>query len=145
MRKNWISTVVLVGVSMVAGSFLSQMWEPVIGQPGIGQSGGFSVETPTQVPKQVVVQQQTELPKCFVDFRQLPFPGGAPSQILVITVVDTEAKKLAMYHGDMSNGAVTLLSTRYILPDLMMDEYNARTPLPSEINLEIQRMRGINK
>ena len=128
MRKNWISTVILVGVSMVAGLFLSQMWEPVLGQPG-----GFSAEAPPQV----VVQPQPELPKCYVDCRPLPLPGGAPSQILVITVVDTEAKKIVVYHQDMSKGAVTWLSTRNIQPDLMIDQFNARSPLPSEIQQEI--------
>ena len=131
MRKNWIGTVVLVGVSMVVGLFLSQMWEPVLGQPG-----GFSVEAPLQV----VVQQQAELSKCYVDCRPLPFPGGAPSQILVITVVDTEAKKIAVYHQDMTKGAVTWLSTRNIQPDLMIDQYNARSPLPDEVNQEILRL-----
>ena len=136
MKKNWIGTVVLVGVSMVAGLFLSQMWEPVLGQPG-----GFSVE----VPPQVVVQQQPELLKCYVDYRLLLLPGGIPSQILVITVVDTEAKKIAVYHQDMSNGAVTWLSTRNIQPDLMVDQFNARSPLPNEVQQEILRLRGTNK
>ena len=136
MRKNWISTVVLVGVSMIAGLFLAQMWEPVLGQPG-----GFGFESPPQV----VVQPQPEFPKCFVDCRPLPLPGGVPSQILVITVVDTEAKKIAVYHQDMTKGAVTWLSTRNIQPDLMFDQYNSRPPFPSEVNLEIQRLRGTHQ
>jgi len=131
MRKNWIGTVVLVGVSMVAGLFLSQMWEPVH-----GQSGSFSAA----MPPQVVVQQQPELLKCYVDCRPLPLPGGASSQILVITVVDTEAKKIAVYHQDMTNGAVAWLSTRNIQPDLMIDQHNARSPLPSEVEQEILRL-----
>jgi hypothetical protein len=134
-RKNWICTVVLVGVSVTAGLFLSQMWESALGQPG-----GFAVATPPQV----VIQHQPELLKCYVDCRPLPMPGGAPSQILVITVVDTEAKKIAVYHQDMTNGAVTWLSTRNIQPDLMIDQFNARSPWPSDVKQEVLRLGETN-
>ena len=136
MKKNWIGTVVLVGVSMAAGLFLSQMWEPVLGQPG-----GFSVAAPPQV----VLQQQAELPKWCVDFTALPFPGGGPSPVLVITVVDTETKKIAVYHMELATGNLWLLSVRNIQPDLMLDEHNAKTPLPSELTQEILRLGGTNK
>jgi hypothetical protein len=131
MRRNWIGTVILVGMSMVAGLFLSQVWEPVL-----GQSGGFSVETPPQV----VVQQQAELPKCCVDFTDLPSPRGGPSPIRVITVVDTEAKKIAVYHMELSTGGLRWLSTRDIRPDLTIHQFNALSPLPSELNQEILRL-----
>ena len=136
MRKNWICTVVLVGVSTVAGLLLSQMREQVLGQPG-----GFAAE----VPQQVVVQQQAELPKCCVDFTALPLPGGGISNIRVITVVDTEAKRIVVYHLDLSTGGLHWLSTRDIQPDITIEEYNALPPLPSEIKQEILRLRGTNK
>ena len=131
MRKNWICTVVLVGVSTVAGLLLSQMREQVLGQPG-----GFAAE----VPQQVVVQQQAELPKCCVDFTALPLPGGGFSHVRVITVVDTEAKKIAVYHLDTTTGGLQWLSTRDIQHDLMVNQFNAQSPLPSEITREIQRL-----
>jgi len=136
MRTNGIGTVVLVGVSMAAGLILSHVWEPVLGQPG-----GFSVEAPPQV----VVRQQAELPKWCVDFTALPSPGGGPSPVRVITVVDTETKKIAVYHMDMSTGGLHWLSTRNIQPDLAIDQFNARSPLPSELNQEILRLGGANR
>jgi hypothetical protein len=135
MKKNWIGTVILVGVSVAAGSLLSQMREQVL-----GQSGGFSAPVP-----QVVVQQHAELLKCYVDVAPLPSPGGGISQIRVFTVVDTEAKKIAVYHLDTSTGRLQLLSTRDIQPDLMIEQFNAQSPLPSEIKQEMLRLRGTNR
>jgi len=136
MRKNWnwIGTVVLVGVSMVAGAILSQMW----GQPVHGQPAGFFVESPAVAP-QVVVQQPAELPKLIVDFVSLS------PQIRAVTVVDTEAKKIAIFHQNLTDGGLGLLSVRNIQPDLMLDEYNARSPLPSELMLEMQRLGTIRQ
>ena len=136
MRKNgnWMGTVVLVGVSMVAGAVLSQMW----GQPVHGQPAGFFVDSPP-VPPQVVVQQPAELPKWYVDFTPLS------PQIRAITVVDTEAKKIAFYHLDVTDGGLRWLSTRNIQPDLMVDQHNPRSPLPSDVMLEIQRLGQIRQ
>ena len=119
MRKNWIGTIALVGVSVIAGSFFSQIWEQVQGQPV-----GFAVE---QVQPQVVVQQPPELPKWCVNFAMLQ-PG-----LQVITIVDTETKRIAVYHLDMGSGGVSFKSIRGIQHDLMVEEYNALTPLPTEI------------
>ena len=136
MRKNWIGTVVLVGVSMVAGLFLSQMWEQVLGQPG-----GFSVEP---VP-QVVVNQPVELPKCYVNCVTLPpLQGESLSRLQLITVVDTELKRIAAYHLDMLTGGLQLLSVRNIQPDLKFDQHNALPPLPSVLTQEIQRLKTEN-
>jgi len=130
MRKNVIGTVILVGVSVAAGSLLSQMREQVLGQPG-----GFSTPAP-----QVVVNQPAELPKCFVDFVTLPpLPGRDMPLTRVITVVDTEAKKIAVYHMDMVTGQLGLRGVRDIQPDLMINELNATSPTPREITAELQR------
>jgi len=130
MRGNWIGTVILVGVSMAAGLLLTQIWDQVLGQVGF-------VEAP-----QVVVSQPAELPKCIVDFVWLPSMQGEMPRVRVITVVDTEAKRIAVYHSDMPTGQVRLLSVRDIKPDLMLNEHNATSPLPSEITRELQRYEG---
>ena len=134
MKKNWIGTVVLVGVSVAVGLCLSQMWEQVLGQPG-----GFAAPAP-----QVVVNQPAELPKLCVDFATVTVPaqGGRPAEIRVITVVDTEAKKIAVYHLEMTTGKLWLRSTRDIQPDLMINQFNATLPLPSEIWQDVQRIKG---
>ena len=132
MRKNWIGTVVLIGTSLAAGFLVSPMEEQVQGEPAA---------VPVAQP-QVVVNQPAELPKCFVDFVTLPSPGGSPSSIRVITFVDTEAKRIAVYHEDMATGGVRLLSVRDIQPDLMLGAYNATSPLPSEIMQELKRVQG---
>jgi len=133
MAKNWIGTVVLVGMSMAAGLYLSQIWEPVL-----GQHGSFSAEVP------VVVNQPAELPKLCVDFVTVTVPtqGGRPAEIRVITVVDTEAKKIAVYHLEMATGKLYWRSTRDIQPELMVNQFNAMPPLPSEIWQDVQRFKG---
>jgi len=150
MKKNWIGTAILVSVSVVIGFFLSQTWEQVLGQhslgqPVIGQSGGFFVETPQvaqPVVPQVVMRQQPELPKWAVDFVTLPpMQGESMPRFRLITVVDTEAKKIAVYHLEMATGGVRLLSVRGIQQDLMLDQFNAMSPLPSEIIREMERLR----
>lgn len=133
MTKNWIGTVVLVGISAMAGLFLSQIREQVLGQPV-----GFSVEAP-----QVVVQPPAVMPKWFVDFVDLS-PGRGQG-IRAITVVDTEGKKIAVYHLNLMDGSLRLLSTRNIQPDLMLDEYNAQLPLPSELMREMQRLEQVKQ
>ena len=130
MRKNWIGTVVLVGTSMVAGLLLPQMWEHVLGQPG-----GFSAE-PTQT--QVVVNQPVELPKWYVEFVPLPPHGN----IRAVAVVDTESKKVAMYHWEVATGKLWLLTVRDIREDLMLNQFNAQSPLPSELRRELQRLEN---
>ena len=137
MKKSWIGTIVLVSVSMTAGLLLSQIWEQVLGQPGT-----FSVSTPPQV----VVKQPAELPKCYVEFVTVPpFPGENLPRIRLVTVVDTELKKIALYHMDITTGKVWWLSTRNIQPDLMFDQHNATAPLPSELMREHQRLDAEKK
>ena len=134
MRKNWnwIGTVVLVGTSMITGAVLSQMWVPVHGQP-IGVSGAPLAE-PVQAAPQVVVNQPGEPLKWCVDFVSLS------PQIRVITVVDTETKKIAVYHLNVADGGLKWLTTRNIQPDLLVDQYNPRTPFPSEVRRDIQQL-----
>jgi len=134
MKRNGIGAVILVGVSVAAGLFLSQMWEPVL-----GQHGGFSTADP-----QIVVNQPAELPKLCVDFVTvtMPMQGGRPAEIRVITVVDTEAKKIAVYHLEMATGKLYCRSTRDIQPDLMVTQFNAMPPLPSEVWQDVQRLKG---
>jgi hypothetical protein len=134
MKTNWIGIVVLVVISAASGLFLSQMREQVFGQPV-----GFSTGTP-----QVTVQQQPELPKWCVDFVTLPLPGEHLPRIRVVTVVDTETKRIAVYHMELATGSVRLLSVRDIQPDLMLNQFNAKPPFPNEIMREIQRAEVVN-
>ena len=124
---------------MAAGMFLSPTWEPVHGNPGVG----FSAESP-QIAPQVVVQQPAELPNWFVDFVSLPPQPGRP-EVRVITLVDTETKRILVYHLNVFDGGLWLLSSRNIQPDLVMDEYNPRPPFPSELILETQRLGKMNR
>ena len=132
MRRNWIGTIVLVGVSMIAGLLFSQIWEQVQ-----GQNVGFSAEQPPQV----VVKQPAELPKWCVNFTMVR-PG-----VQVITIVDTETKRIAVYREDLQTGELEWLSTRNIEQDLMFDQHNALPPLPTQIlkwSKEMEQSRGRN-
>jgi len=130
-----MSAIGIACASITIGLLLPHMREHVLGQPV-----GFSTHAP-----QVMVQQQTEPPKCVVDFTMLPPQGGNPPQIRVITIVDTEAKRIAVYHLEIATGNLWLLSVRDIQPDLMLQQFNAKPPLPSEIAREIQTLLEKNK
>jgi hypothetical protein len=99
---------------------------------------------PQGVAPQVVVRQQAELPKCVVDFAPLEDPANPARKMRVITVVDTEAKKIAVYHEELATGKVWWLSTRSIQPDLLIDQFNATQPLPSEVDREVKRLQNKN-
>lgn len=132
MSKNWIGTVVLVCLSLTAGMFFSQMLEQVQGQPT-----GFSLES-----QPVVVNQPPTLPKWCVDFVPLPSQQGRPAEMRAITIVDPEAKKIAVYHVNVVTGQVWWLSTRNIQPDLTVNQFNATSPLPADMIKEIQQSQG---
>lgn len=140
MKRNWIGTVIMVVVSLTAGAIFSQIWEQVQGQPSRGQPGGFFVEEP-----QVLVHQPAVLPKWCVDVVWLPPQPGKPQEFRAITIVDTEAKKIAIYHENVTTGQLWWLSTRNIQPDLMVNQFNATSPLPSEMMKEIQQIQGQSK
>lgn len=50
-----------------------------------------------------------------------------------VVVVDPRQKTLAVYHVELSTGAVELRSVRNITWDLQITHYNGKNPLPSEI------------
>lgn len=50
-----------------------------------------------------------------------------------IVVVDPKQKTFAVYHVELSTGAVELRSVRNITWDLQITHYNGKNPLPSEI------------
>ena len=67
----------------------------------------------------------------------LPTPTGEKTQAL--TVIDPRQQSMAMYHVDLSNGKITLLSVRNIHYDLQMTEFNGVNPLPREIRLQLEQ------
>ncbi len=56
-----------------------------------------------------------------------------------ITVIDPRTRAMSVYHVESKTGAITLKSVRNIEFDLQMTEYNAASPLPSEIRATMQR------
>jgi hypothetical protein len=151
-----IGTFVMLCAAVIAGAQLPQLQQvlqilPVFAaQPAFGQYPPAQpnvaaqpnvVWQQTEVP-QVVVRQQAELPKCAVDFVSFEDPANPARKIRVITVVDTEAKKIAVYHEELANGKVWLMSVRDIKPDLLIDQFNAVPPFPSEVGREIRRLKN---
>lgn len=53
------------------------------------------------------------------------------TQQLVVT--DAAARVMAVYHVDPTQGKLQLLSVRSLVWDLRMEEFNAQSPLPSEL------------
>lgn len=62
-------------------------------------------------------------------------PTG-PSQV---TLIDVKTRAMCVYHVDRSTGAIELKSVRNFHWDLLMEEFNGVTPLPSEIRAVIQQ------
>jgi hypothetical protein len=56
---------------------------------------------------------------------------GDPNQLLV--AIDRETRHAAVYHVDVTNGTLTLRSTRNLSWDLLVDDFNGRDPSPSAL------------
>ncbi|MDR1290250.1 MAG: hypothetical protein LBK06_03525 [Planctomycetaceae bacterium] len=91
---------------------------------------------------QVVVRPPAEPPKWLVDFTPIDDPANPTQKIMAITVVDPESKRILIYHANLSFGALKFISSRDILPDIMLGEYNAVSPTPREIMSEIERLKN---
>lgn len=51
----------------------------------------------------------------------------------LLLVVDPQLKNAAVYHVDAATGTLTLKSTRDIRYDLLVGDFNAQSPKPSEL------------
>ena len=60
-----------------------------------------------------------------------------PTGVQQIVVVDPSEKSMAVYHVEPAQGKVQLKSVRRLTWDLRMEQFNAQTPLPSELR-EVQ-------
>lgn len=58
-----------------------------------------------------------------------------PTGIQQIVVVDTRVQTMAVYHIEPTAGKIQLKSVRSLRLDLIMEEFNATTPLPSEMRM----------
>ncbi|MDR2437786.1 MAG: hypothetical protein LBE12_00250 [Planctomycetaceae bacterium] len=119
---------------LILGIFVSFVWNQVLAQP-INSLGGIP---------QVVVRPPAEPPKWLVDFSSYEDPMNPVKKIRVITVVDPESKRIVVYHEDLATGQVKLLSSRNIQNDLLLDQFNAVSPTPSEIEKDIRRFKNQN-
>ena len=60
-----------------------------------------------------------------------------PNGTQQIVVLDNTERSLAVYHIEPMHGKIQLKSVRRLLYDLRMEQFNAETPLPSELR-EVQ-------
>ena len=56
-----------------------------------------------------------------------------------VTVIDTKARIMSVYHIENATGTISLKSVRNISADLMMDEFNTESPLPREIRAILKK------
>ena len=56
-----------------------------------------------------------------------------PSGTQQIVVVDTRQTTMAVYHVEPAQGKIQLKSVRNLVWDLRMEQFNAQSPLPSEL------------
>ena len=128
MRNRWCTIALVLGFFGLSFLF-SLIREQVFGQ-----------QVPIESGRQVVVQPPPALPKGHVDFTSIIDPANPSKQIRVITVVDLEARRILVYHGDLAAGTVKWCSTRNIHPDIVIDDFNTIKPTPREIEDEIRRL-----
>ncbi len=56
-----------------------------------------------------------------------------PTGVQQLTVLDTRARSLAIYHIEPQSGKIQLRSVRNLVLDLQMEHFNGQAPLPSEL------------
>jgi hypothetical protein len=56
--------------------------------------------------------------------------GNGPA---LITLIDVKARVMCVYHVDRTTGQIELKSVRNVQHDLLMEEFNGVSPLPSDI------------
>lgn len=61
------------------------------------------------------------------------FSTTMQSGIQQLVVLEPETRSLAIYHVDPGQGGIQLKSVRDLRWDLRMEEFNASSPLPSEL------------
>ncbi|MDR2704944.1 MAG: hypothetical protein LBC02_04115 [Planctomycetaceae bacterium] len=134
MKRNATYSIVLAFSLLVFVFLILLVWNQVSAQP---------VNLPGSAP-QIIVRPPAEPPKWLVDFSSYEDPMNPAKKIRVITVVDPESKHIVVYHEDLATGEVKLLSSRNIQNDLILDQFNAASPTPSEIEKNIRQFRNQN-
>jgi hypothetical protein len=140
MSKHWFDLVLLVIGFLMLSFLISTVREQALGQPV--NPGNFPAGLPKEIAPQVVVRPPAEPPKWLVDFAPYESPANPAQKIRVITVVDPESKRIVVYHEDLATGQVKLLSSRNIQNDLLLDQFNAVSPTPSEIERDFRRFNN---
>lgn len=135
MKKTAVRSIVLAFSLLMLLFLILLIWNQVLAQP--------PMNLPISAP-QVVVRPPAEPPKWLVDFSSYEDPMNPAKKIRVITVVDPESKHIVVYHEDLATGQVKLLSARNIQNDLLLDQFNAVSPTPGEIEKDIRRLRNQN-
>jgi hypothetical protein len=58
---------------------------------------------------------------------------AGPEGIQQLTLIDTQARVMGVYHVERASGKIVLKSVRNVNWDLQMDEFNGQRPSPREI------------
>jgi hypothetical protein len=135
MKKTAAYSIVLAFSFLMLFFLILLVWNQVLAQQPMNLSN--------PVP-QVVIRPPAEPPKWLVDFSSYEDPMNPTKKTRVITVVDPESKHIVVYHEDLATGQIKLLSSRNIQNDLLLDQFNAVSPTPSEIEGDIRRLRNQN-
>ncbi|MDR2345748.1 MAG: hypothetical protein LBE18_06745 [Planctomycetaceae bacterium] len=140
-RKSF--SILLIVVILAIGFCILVVRNQVLGQQPLLMN---NAEQPNQYqhyqPRQVTVKPQPEPPKWLVEFTPINDPANQTNKIMAITIVDPESKRILIYHANLSYGALKFISSRDIMPDITLGEYNAVSPTPREIIAEIERLKN---
>ncbi len=112
--KDWIGRSLFVVVVAVVAFVLTQRTNSVVSQtPSLTRAAA----------------SQSEAAGTGLHLVSTTLPNGLQQ----LCVVDAQTKAIAVYQVDPSQGKLELKSVRSIRWDLQMEEFNAHSPLPSEL------------
>ncbi len=129
MRNRWLQIAIMASLIFGMGFIISQVREQVHGQQ------------PGSPATSVVVKPQWEPPRWPVEFTDYDDPAQSGKKITMMTVVVPEEKRILVYQLEM--GKVKLVSVRNMQFDLQLDEFNATSPTPQEIEREVERLKRL--
>ncbi|MFO1064273.1 MAG: hypothetical protein U0892_10450 [Pirellulales bacterium] len=85
------------------------------------------------IPWLTTFSQQLPTPQVAGSSQQQVLSVLLPSGVQQIVVVDQAAQTMATYHIEPTAGKIRLMSVRNIRLDMQLVEFNASSPLPSEM------------
>jgi len=128
--RRFVDSLLLALLLIALSWFISAVHDHVFAQNPTNHSGSAPAHgTP------VVVKQPPEPPRWLVDFSPIDAAGKR-----IVTIVDPESKRIALYSVDLPAAKIELKSVRLIQGDLQLTDHNSADPSARDI---LDAIRGL--